>query len=595
MVTTDHQDCAVIAPAGTPPGLLEEFWRYDRALLADDRATLDALCPPGPHALSAAHGQVPTRRVVEVRVRPLGADAALVTARTRDGDADGAQTQVWQRGAAGQWLVAWQVTLPAAPSCATAPHSPAGTPPSATETPHSPTETPHSATETPHSPAGTPHSATETPHSPAGTPASATETPASAGKAPASPSTTPHSSGTASADSAPFDRTVWRAVGDPLVAARAPGPLDGVGIAVKDLFAVAGQPIGAGVAAWLAEQRPQTETAPALAELLDAGAHIVGIARTDEFAYSLTGANAHYGTPPNPAAPDRVSGGSTGGPAAAVALGQAAVGLGTDTAGSIRVPASYQGLVGVRSTHGAIDRDGLLPLARSFDAIGWLTKDVAAATAIARVLLGGPDGTGRPADRTLRLPTVEAMAAPEVVEAFSAVVERAAAAGLLPPVHGVDLPHARLERWAEAFRTVQAWEAWQAHGRWLTAHPNALGPDVGGRFAQASRVSEDEAAHALAVTAEAAGRLTELLSGAVLALPTAPGPAPSRTATGQQFETARAATLRMTCLAGLAGAPAVSLPLLRSADGLPVGLCLVGTPGRDLDLLTLAAGLETSP
>ncbi|MFJ8791795.1 amidase [Streptomyces sp. NPDC102462] len=584
MVTTDHQDCAVIAPAGTPPGLLEEFWRYDRALLAADRATLDALFPPGPHTLSAdgsgplsghaalgplraAHGRVPTRRVVEVQVRPLGADAALVTARTRDGEADGSQTQVWQRGTAGRWLVAWQVTLPAAPSCATAPHSP-------TTAPHSPTATPHS---------------------PAETPPSSTETPPSAGKASASPSTTPHSSGEAAADSAPFDRTVWRAVGDPLVAARAPGPLDGVGIAVKDLFAVAGQPIGAGVAAWLAEQRPQTETAPALAELLDAGAHIVGIARTDEFAYSLTGANAHYGTPPNPAAPDRVSGGSTGGPAAAVALGQAAVGLGTDTAGSIRIPASYQGLVGLRSTHGSIDRDGVLPLARSFDAIGWLTEDVAASTAIARVLLGGPDGTGRPADRTLRLPTVEAMAAPEVVEAFSAVVERAAAAGLLPPVHGVDLPHAQLERWVEAFRTVQAWEAWQAHGCWLTAHPDALGPDVAGRFAQASRVSEDEAARALAVTAEAAGRLTELLSGAVLALPTAPGPAPSRAATGQQFETARAATLRMTCLAGLAGAPAVSLPLLRSADGLPVGLCLVGAPGSDLDLLTLAAGLETSP
>ncbi|MFJ5837430.1 amidase [Streptomyces shenzhenensis] len=533
MVTTDHQDCAVIAPTGAPPGLLEEFWRYDRALLADDQATLDELFLPGPHTpredgrgllvgheaidgVGAARDRV--HRVVELHIRPLGTDTALLTALTRDRDAHGVRTQVWQRGAAGRWLIAAaHVTVPASPSPAAAP-----------------------------------------------------------------------------AATVPFDRTVWRAVGDPLVAARSPGPLHGLGIAVKDMFAVAGQPIGAGVAAWLAEQRPQTETAPALAELLHAGAHVVGIARTDEFAYSLTGANTHYGTPPNPAAPDRISGGSTSGPASAVALAQAAVGLGTDTAGSIRIPASYQGLVGLRSTHGMIDREGVLPLARSFDAVGWVTRDVATSLAIARVLLGAPDGAGAPADRTLRLPTVESMAAPEVVEAFSAAVGRAAAAGLLPPVHIVDLPHEQLERWSTAFRTVQGWEAWQAHGSWLSTHPDALGPEVADRFAQASRVTEDEAAQALAMAAEAAGRLTEWLSGAVLAIPTAPGPAPSRTAPAQQIEAVRAATFRMTCLAGLAGAPAVSLPLLRSADGLPVGLCLLGAPGSDLDLLTLATALEPS-
>ncbi|MFB7498810.1 amidase [Streptomyces sp. NPDC056161] len=548
MVTSDHQDCTVIAPEGTPTGLLDAFWRYDRALLADDRSTLDALFMPGPHTLRgdgrgvlvgheaisgfrAARGRVPTRRVVELHVRPLGGDAALLVARTRDRQADGLQTQVWQRTAPGGWRVsAAHVTLPVPPSGAGA------SPPPAEASP-----------------------------SPAGTPAT----------------------------SVAFDRSIWRVVGDPLVAATSPGPLDGLGIAVKDLFAVAGQPIGAGVAAWLAEQRPQTRTAPAPTALLDAGAHIVGIARTDEFAYSLAGANAHYGTPPNPAAPDRVSGGSTSGAASAVALGQAAVGLGTDTAGSIRVPASYQGLVGLRSTHGAIGTDGLLPLARSFDAVGWLTRDVPTSMAVARVLLGGCGG-GAPAERTVRLPTVEALAAPQVAEAFSATVERAAAAGLLPPVRDVDLPRELLEDWFKAFRTVQARQAWQAHGDWLTAHPGALGPDVAGRFAQASQVGEDEAARARSVAAGAAARLGEWLSGAVLALPTAPGPAPSRTEDPRRIEAERAAILRMTCLAGLAGAPAVSLPLLRSAEGLPVGLCLLGAPGTDLGLLALAAGLETS-
>ncbi len=126
-----------------------------------------------------------------------------------------------------------------------------------------------------------------------------------------------------------------------------------------------------------------------------AGAHLAGIAQTDEFAYSIAGRNAHYGAAPNPAAPGRLGGGSSSGPAAAVALGQAKIGLGTDTAGSIRVPASYQGLVGFRPTHGVIEADGVLPLAPSFDTVGWLTRDVAASRAVARVLLP-PSPPGSP-------------------------------------------------------------------------------------------------------------------------------------------------------------------------------------------------------
>ncbi len=362
---------------------------------------------------------------------------------------------------------------------------------------------------------------------------------------------------------------------------------------MKDLFAVAGQPIGAGVPAWLAEQQPQARSAPAVTALLEAGAHIVGIARTDEFAYSLAGANAHYGTPPNPAAPGCVSGGSSSGPASAVALGQAAAGLGTDTGGSIRVPASWQGLVGLRTTHGAIGMDGVLPLARSFDTVGWLTRDVRTATALARVLIGADDGAVVPR-RTLRLPTVEALARTDVGDAFAATVDRLTGAGQLPPAEVVDLPSELLERWFAAFRTVQAWEGWQAHGAWITAHPGALGADVGARFGLASEIGEEQAAAARELVAEARAQLREWLSGSVLVIPSASGPAPARTATGEEMEAMRAATLRMTCFAGIAGAPALSLPLLRSADGLPAGLCLLGAPRTDHGLLTQAAALETS-
>ncbi len=172
-----------------------------------------------------------------------------------------------------------------------------------------------------------------------------------------------------------LDRTIWRSVGDPFLQGAWEGPLEGLTVAVKDLFAIAGFRIGAGNPTYLEQARPEKATAPAVADLLRGGASLRGIARTDEFAYSIAGDNAHYGTPPNGAVVGALPGGSSSGPASAVALGHADIGLATDTAGSIRVPASYQGLWGLRTTHDLVPRQGMLPLAQSFDTIGWLTRD----------------------------------------------------------------------------------------------------------------------------------------------------------------------------------------------------------------------------
>ncbi|MBT0773709.1 DUF3225 domain-containing protein [Kineosporia sp. J2-2] len=384
-----------------------------------------------------------------------------------------------------------------------------------------------------------------------------------------------------------IDGSIWRIVGTPLVRPAKDGVLSGHTVAVKDLFAVRDQAIGAGNPTWLDEQKPQERHAPAVAHLLDAGAEITGIARTDEFAYSLAGQNAHYGTPPNPAVPQGISGGSTSGPATAVALGQVTIGLGTDTAGSIRVPASYQGLVGLRTTHGAVSASGVHPLAPSFDTVGWLTRDAATSLRVAQVLVPENNG-GRRAERTIVLPTVENLAAPDVAADCAARRAGLVAAGILPALAETDLPGEVLESWFTAFRTVQAHEAWQANGAWIEAHPGALGADVAGRFEIAAKVTADQAGAARSVLAEARAQLRDLLDGAILVLPSSAGGAPARDASPGQVEAERAGTLRMTCLAGLAGAPALSLPLLRTADGRPAGLCLVGAPGTDHQLLQLA-------
>ncbi|WP_353807221.1 AtzH-like domain-containing protein [Agromyces sp. SYSU T00194] len=393
-----------------------------------------------------------------------------------------------------------------------------------------------------------------------------------------------------------FDRRTWRTLGDPLLPPTASGALDGRTVAVKDVFAVAGHPIGAGIPAYLDEAPVEPRSAAAVDALRAAGAAIRGIARTDQFAYSIAGRNPAYGTPPNPAVPGAVSGGSTSGPASAVALGQADLGLGTDTAGSIRVPASYQGLWGLRTTHGAVDRAGVLPLAPRFDTVGWLARDRATLEAAARASLpraAGADAAGgaRPLDdAVLRVaPALLEGLGPGVREAFEAAVRALGASGC--EVRGLDVPAlgaAALDALFAAFRTAQAAEAWRAHGTWITAHPDALAPDVAARFAWASEVTADDEAAAIAVLDAARRDIDAALGDGLLLLPSAASVAPALDAEGADIEAVRTATLRMTAVAGATGRPALSVPGAE-VDGAPLGTCVVGPRGGDLALVSAAA------
>ncbi|UGT56583.1 amidase family protein [Nocardia asteroides] len=386
------------------------------------------------------------------------------------------------------------------------------------------------------------------------------------------------------------DTTVWREVGAPLVAATATGPLTGHAVAVKDLFAVAGYARGAGVDAYLAERAPEPRHATAVAALLAAGADLTGIATTDEFAYSITGGNGRTGMPVNPAAPQRIPGGSSSGPAVAVARGEASIGLGTDTAGSIRVPGAYQGLWGIRTTHGSLDTTGLLPLAPSFDTIGWLARDAATLAAVADAVYAArartravprvPGAVARTEPGRLVVDPALCAAAPSSAEQC---LWAARELGAAPVALG-----AELDRWFGAFRTVQAYEAWAAHGDWILAHPGALEPEVADRFAWAATVTAEGAAAARKLVAQASARITDVVGDGVLLLPTTAGPPPYRDADARTRDAARTATLRLTCLAAIAGLPAVTLPLPRR-DGLPVGLCLLGATHTDRALIGLAA------
>jgi amidase len=384
----------------------------------------------------------------------------------------------------------------------------------------------------------------------------------------------------------PAATAIWRVIGDPLVPGVPGGPLSGGRVAVKDLFAVAGQRIGGGNPDRLAEAPVQPEHAWAVRALLDAGADVTGIAQTDELAFSLFGTNAHYGTPPNPAAPGRIPGGSSNGPVAAVALGQADIGLGTDTGGSVRVPASYCGLYGIRPTHGAVPVDGVQPLAPGFDTVGWLTADPGTLERVGEVLL--PPAPITPIRTALLAGDMTALADPEVRAALTAASHALAERTGLTLETVPELCDGRLEAWFGAFRTVQSAQGWDSQGEWVSAHPGSLGPGVASRFAFGASVTSEQRATAEAVLVEARAALhARLEPGTVLLLPSSSGPAPRTDMSMRTKEEVRAASLRLTCLSSLAGLPAVGLPLL-SVGGLPAGLCVVGAPGSDRSLLRFA-------
>ena len=370
----------------------------------------------------------------------------------------------------------------------------------------------------------------------------------------------------------------------------ADGPLAGLTFAVKDIIDVAGERTGWGNPTRLAEATPAAANAPVVQALLDAGAAYAGKTHTVELAYSLDGRNAHYGTPRNAAAPGRVPGGSSSGSAAAVAAGLVDVALGSDTGGSVRGPASMCGLIGLRTTHGRILLEGVMPLASSLDTIGWFARDAATYARVGAVLLGR-DVPGPALSR--------ALVATDTLAWVTGAAESAAIASAMPRLlapftavdHGLLAPEGLGERY-EVLRLVQAWEAWRAHRAWIEAgHWDALGAPIRARFTWSSQVTDEQRAAAETARAAVRAAMTDLVrDDTVIALPTLPTIAPLVDGPEPELEAFRQRSLPLLCSAGLAGLPQISIPLA-TVDGCPLGLSLIGPAGRDAALIDLAAAI----
>jgi amidase len=370
------------------------------------------------------------------------------------------------------------------------------------------------------------------------------------------------------------------------------GPLSGLTFAVKDIYDVAGYKTGCGNPMKTAEAQPASRHAPCVAALLDAGARFVGKTHTAELAFSLDGRNAHFGTPENPAAPGRVPGGSSSGSASAVAGKLCDFALGSDTGGSVRGPASFCGLIGLRPTHGRIDIGGAMPLAPSLDTVGWFTRSGEVYDRVASVLLG-EDQDGPPLKRMTIAEDIYALLGGAAEEA--AVRPAIAVVGEhFQPAGARVIAADGLSAWAQVFRTVQGYEAWQAHGAWILSRKPKLQGVVRSRFEAASRISEDE----YRAAAERRAQIRETLEGilgddGVIVLPTLPTVAPRLDADDAAFESFRAQALLMLCASGLSGLPQISLPLA-VVYGCPIGVSILGPRGRDRALVSLARDIMAS-
>ena len=382
----------------------------------------------------------------------------------------------------------------------------------------------------------------------------------------------------------------WRA-GQPL------SGFDGVPVAWKDLFDVAGSVTTAG-AAYRRNAPAALLDAPSVGLLCRAGMVSIGKTNLSELAYSGLGLNPHFGTPHNPHGTDqpRIPGGSSSGSGVAVAAGIVPIAMGTDTAGSIRIPAALNGVVGYRSSSRRYSRDGVFPLARSLDSLGPLTRSVRDALAIDDLLHGRTQTHSARSLKGQRFVLAQQDVEPAVRNNLLSAVAQLKAQGALIeerecPTFQATLDLIKHHGWLGAF------EAFALHQTLLdSADAEQLDPRVRRRLEAARALPASQLIHLTDARRRLQQQLLDDLDGAILITPTVAHVAPALAPLENDddlFVNTNLATLRLTMPGSLLDMPGVTLPSGRDAQGLPTGLLLSAPTGEDARLLRAALSVET--
>lgn len=364
---------------------------------------------------------------------------------------------------------------------------------------------------------------------------------------------------------------------------RMPHPAMGVRLAVKDLIDISGIPTTAGCRAVAQTALPATRDAACMAGARAAGAAIVGKANLYELAFGASGVNEWFGTPVNPFDPGLVPGGSSSGSAVAITDGDADIAYGSDTGGSIRIPAAFCGITGLKTTHGRISLTGVWPLAPSLDTVGPMARDVAGVAAGMTLLEPGFLLGAAPAGRVGRIRPADIAVDPVIDEAVDAALARS----------GLEVAEVALPGWHEARRAGGAiidFEAAEGNRLLLTdpAHRGKLSAPVLARLEIGAAIAAGQLQQARAFQESWRGALNSLLRDvALLVLPTVPFfPPPLAEADGPAYTA-------YTMPVNLSGFPALALPV-PTAGRLPASVQLIGPAGSEALLLATGAIIEVT-
>lgn len=367
------------------------------------------------------------------------------------------------------------------------------------------------------------------------------------------------------------------------------GPLAGLEFAAKDLFDVAGVPTTAGSPDFAERWGIPSQDAWAVAALKAAGAKAIAKLKTHELAYGMSGINPHYGTPQNPRVEGGIPGGSSSGSGVAVASGLVPLALGTDTGGSVRIPASYCGVYAYRPTHGVIPATGVVPLAPTYDTVGLLAKDAEVLDQAGKALLSGA------------LPLVgfeQAIIMGDALE-LSTPQARAAVQQIAQKLEslGIRVREKKLKKLQDARevqRVVQGAQAWGIHEQWVQEKQPRLGDDVRKLLEMASRFTSAEIGRAIGDQVQLRAEMGAWLEpGTLVLMPATPSSAPqiSDFTQAEKALELRWRVLSLTCFASVLGVPVVCVPASEPSQD-PVGVQLIGAWGSDAGLLHLAKRLE---
>jgi amidase len=377
----------------------------------------------------------------------------------------------------------------------------------------------------------------------------------------------------------------------------ADGPLRGLTFAVKDIIDVGGRNTGCGNPSWRETHPPARSHAVCVEQLLAAGAKCVGKTLTDEVAFSLVGENHFYGTPLNPKAPNRVPGGSSNGSASAVACGLADFALGTDTGGSVRMPANNCGIWGLRPSHDFISVAGVMPFAPTFDTVGVLAKSADVLARAASVLFAAPAPEAGPPHAIHFVREAFALAEPEVQQVHRQSIDRirkqfgsAVCETSLGEIVGTS-SKLNFDALLETYCFMQWSEIECSLGGWIAGSKPKFGPVTTQNFELVSNFDRRLLPGVIARREVFYRALRKFLGPRdLLCIPTSPSPAPIKSSLGMDQRSGNyyRSALSLTSVAGLGRLPQVSMPLASvpvDSGVAPIGLSLLGSFGEDLFLL----------